>query len=76
MHFISVSMYLQESTNWSTVTVTTNFYMVNRATRRFTRQQGKHRTFISQFLQDSEYWSTVPGYEPATSRPAVKCTTN
>ena len=50
--------------------------MVNRATRRFTRQQGKHRTFISQFLQDPEYWSAVPGYEPATSRPAVKCTTN
>ena len=51
------------------------FYVVIRATRRSSRPQGKGSTFISQLFKTLSI-GPAPGIEPATSRSAVKRSTD
>ena len=50
------------------------FYVVIRVPRRSSHLHGKGSTFISQLFYDPEYWYS-PRTEPATSRSAVKRST-
>ena len=53
-----------------------SFYVVIPAAQRFSRLQCKGTTFISQLFIEDRKSGTVPGIEPATSRSAVKRSTD
>ena len=71
-----------ESTNWGhyflrlLLETGSPFYVVIRATRSSTRLQGKGITFISQLFFKTLSIGPAPGIEPASSRSAVKRSTD